>query len=159
MNKNCLNIDIVCRRLTGTLYSLQCTLGQMTGASVFYNELFIKYSNILLQINWKCNGNDKKMSNLIIHLIKAVLIDLCEISFQFALKSAVYELKICTLHQNGIAFHQKPNEVCFRIDMPEKLAICRHFLFTYTLLLIHTHLLAQYAMYRVFDNWYNEAIV
>ena len=73
------------------------------------------------------------------HLLKAVLIDFLELSFQFALKSAVFELEICSLHQNGIEFHQKTNGVCFRMEMPAKQAICRQFLFTYAFLLIRTH--------------------
>ena len=73
------------------------------------------------------------------HLLKAGLIDFLELSFQFALKSAVFELEICSLHQNGIEFHQKTNGVCFRIEMPAKQAICRQFLFTYAFLLIRTH--------------------
>ena len=60
-----------------------------------------------------------------------MLIDFFELSFQFALKSAVFELEICSLHQNGIEFSQKTNKVCFRMDMTTKLATGRQFLFTY----------------------------
>ena len=40
--------------------------------------------------------------------------------------------------QNGIEFHKKSNEVCFRIEIAEKLAIWWQFLFTYAFLLIFT---------------------
>ena len=73
------------------------------------------------------------------HLLKAVLIDFLELCFQFALKSTVIELEICSLHQNEIEFHQKTNGVCFRMEMTAKEAICRQFLFTYAFLLVRTH--------------------
>ena len=88
-----------------------------------------KWDRILPENQW----------NMFYHLLKAVLIDFLELSFQFALKSAVFELEICSLHQNGIEFHQKANGVCFRMEMPAKQAICRQFLFTYAFLLIRTH--------------------
>ena len=74
----------------------------------------------------------EKIGSLLYHLLRDVLLDV-------VLKSAVFELEICSLHQNGIEFHQATHKVCFRIEITAKRDIWQQFLFTDAFLLICTH--------------------
>ena len=56
---------------------------------------------------------DEKIVNLLYNLLKDVLIDFFKLYFQFLLKSTVFELEICSLHQNRIEFVYFPIKLIY----------------------------------------------
>ena len=81
-------------------------MGKCTLICIFYlTNIYL----FLLQIDFKFNEIDEKIVSFLHHLLKDILIDFFKLSFQFLLKSEVFELEICSIHQNWIAWKWRQN--------------------------------------------------